>query len=40
VIAGEFDILAHGFLRLCCGDCGHDKLVALSRNETARWCLK
>ena len=32
----EFDaflacgILAHGFLRLHCGDCGHDKLVAFS----------
>ena len=24
----ECDILAHGFLRLHCGDCGHDKLVA------------
>jgi ribosomal protein S27AE len=23
-------ILAHGFLRLHCGDCGHDKLVAFS----------
>ena len=23
-------ILAHGFLRLRCGDCGHDKLVAFS----------
>jgi hypothetical protein len=34
--ADEFDaflecgILAHGFLRLRCGDCGHDKLVAFS----------
>ncbi|MGL6111991.1 MAG: transposase zinc-binding domain-containing protein [Rubrivivax sp.] len=26
----ECGILAHGFLRLRCGDCGHDKLVALS----------
>ena len=32
----EFDafldcgILAHGFLRLRCGDCGHEKLVAFS----------
>ena len=26
----EFGILAHGFLRLRCGDCGHDKLVAYS----------
>ena len=26
----ECGILAHGFLRLPCGDCGHDKLVALS----------
>jgi hypothetical protein len=26
----ECGILAHGFLRLCCGDCGHDKLVAFS----------
>ncbi len=24
-------ILAHGFLRLRCGDCGHDKLVATTR---------
>jgi hypothetical protein len=36
VVKGEFDaflecgILAHGFLRLRCGDCGHDKLVACS----------
>ena len=35
-IKDEFDafpecgILAHGFLRLHCGDCGHDKLVAFS----------
>lgn len=35
-VRGEFDaflecgILAHGFLRLRCGDCGHDKLVAFS----------
>ena len=35
-VKGEFDafvecgILAHGFPRLCCGDCGHDKLVAFS----------
>ena len=33
----EFDaflgcgILTHGFLRLRCGDCGHDRLVAFSR---------
>ena len=26
----ECCILAHGFLRLRCGDCGHDKLVAFS----------
>ena len=26
----ECAILAHGFLRLRCGDCGHDKLVAFS----------
>jgi Transposase zinc-binding domain len=26
----DFGILAHGFLRLHCGDCGHDKLVAFS----------
>ena len=26
----DCDILAHGFLRLHCGDCGQDKLVALS----------
>ena len=26
----ECGILAHGFLRLCCGDCGHDKLLAFS----------
>ncbi len=35
-IKGEFDaflecgVLAHGFLSLRCGDCGHDKLVAFS----------
>ncbi len=35
-VKDEFDaflkcgILAHGFLRLRCGDCGHDKLVAFS----------
>ena len=26
----ECGILAHGFLRMHCGDCGHDKLVAFS----------
>ena len=26
----ECGILAHGFLRLHCSDCGHDKLVAFS----------
>ena len=26
----ECGILAHAFLRLRCGDCGHDKLVAFS----------
>ena len=26
----ECGILAHGFLRLRCDDCGHDKLVAFS----------
>ena len=26
----ECGILSHGFLRLHCGDCGHDKLVAFS----------
>ena len=26
----ECGILAYGFLRLRCGDCGHDKLVAFS----------
>ena len=26
----ECGIVAHGFLRLRCGDCGHDKLVAFS----------
>ena len=26
----ECGILAHGFLRLRCADCGHDKLVAFS----------
>ena len=26
----ECGILAHGFLRLRCGDCGHDKLIAFS----------
>ena len=25
----ECGILAHGFLRLRCGDCGHDKLIAI-----------
>ena len=35
-VKDEFDdfldcgILAHGFLRLRCGDCGHEKLVAFS----------
>jgi hypothetical protein len=29
----ECGILAHGFLRLRCGDCGHDKLVAFSYNR-------
>ncbi len=35
-VKDEFDafhkcgILAHGFLQLRCGDCGHDKLVAFS----------
>ena len=28
----ECGILAHGFLRLRCGDCGHDKLLAFSPN--------
>ena len=38
-VKGEFDaflesgILAHGCLRLRCGDCGHDKLVAFRRGE-------
>jgi len=38
-VRDEFDafleggILAHGFLRLRCGDCGHDKLVAFSRKR-------
>jgi len=27
----ECGILARGFLRLRCGDCGHDRLVAFSR---------
>jgi len=27
----ECGILARGFLRLRCGDCGHDKLVAKTR---------
>jgi Transposase zinc-binding domain len=26
----ECGILAHGFLRLRCGECGHDKLLAFS----------
>jgi len=26
----EYGILAHGFLRLRCADCGHDKLLAFS----------
>jgi hypothetical protein len=36
IVKDEFDaflecgILAHGLLRLRCGDCGHDKLVASS----------
>jgi len=29
----ECGILAHGFLRLRCDDCGHDKLVANSRKR-------
>jgi len=28
-------ILAHGFLRLRCGDCGHDKLLAFSLPSAA-----
>jgi ribosomal protein S27E len=31
----ECGILAHGFLRLRCGDCGHDKLVAPGRQSRA-----
>jgi hypothetical protein len=31
----ECGILAHGFLRLRCGDCGHDKLVAFSASAEA-----
>ena len=36
----ECGILAHGFLRLHCGDCGHDKLVAFSckRRGFCPWC--
>jgi hypothetical protein len=29
----ECGILAHGFLRLRCGECGHDKLLAFSRKR-------
>jgi hypothetical protein len=29
----ECGILAHGFLRLRCGDCGHNKLLAFSRKR-------
>ena len=43
-VKDEFDaflvcgILAHGFLRLRCGDCGDDKLVAFScRRPCCRW---
>ena len=38
-VRNEFDaflecgILAHGFLRLRCGDCGHDKRVAFSSHK-------
>ncbi len=31
----ECGIPAHGFLRLRCGDCGHDKLVAFSCKRAA-----
>ena len=31
----ECGILAHGFLRLRCADCGHQKLVAFSRKKRA-----
>lgn len=36
----ECGILAHGFLRLRCGACGHDKLVAFSckRREFCQSC--
>lgn len=40
-IKDEFDaflecgILAHGFLRLRCGECGHDKLLAFSLPSVA-----
>ena len=30
----EYGILAHGFLRLRCGNCAHDKLVAFSEVST------
>jgi len=33
----ECGILAYGFLRLRCGECGHDKLLAFSCLSTARW---
>ena len=32
----ECGILAHGVLRLLCGDCGHDKLVAFSCRRQMR----
>jgi hypothetical protein len=35
----ECGILAHGFLRLRCGDCGHDKLVAFARHKQSPDCL-
>ena len=36
----EYGILAHGCLRLRCGDCGHDKLVVFScrRRGSCSWC--
>ena len=33
----ECGILAHGFARVHCGDCGHDRLVGFSC-KTRSWC--
>lgn len=34
----ESGIMAHGYLRLRCGDCGHDKLLAISCRRRGGRC--